>query len=317
MIHSEGHCENAWLDGAVVESWSPQGDIKRIILAELVKKPVEDGGVYLSLAIRSSIAIGEQDMSLVRKMFDVVEEEKEKSLPGLIFNTKLLCPDCRNFNFDWNRQHGIETRSNRRPSTYCDGECHKPVKLVATFMSLYSSCSSTSDAVDRKAETLEILIDRTPMREYDIFISARFDGSQREQDARDLKDELVKIGLDAHMVKAAAGDDFGDKTHEYLYSMKTMIAFCFDNYGQKTISKYSTYHELKYAYDKDKHIIPVKRCTEWPPKPPPDHDGGYKGIIQNDNVFKRGLKYLDWSNTNWNPAECAKEVQKAMQTRST
>ena len=73
--------------------------------------------------------------------------------------------------------------------------------------------------------------DKAPMREYEIFISARFDGSQREQDARDLKDELVKIGLDAHMVEAAAGRDFGTETHKYLYSMKTMIAFCFEDYG--------------------------------------------------------------------------------------
>jgi hypothetical protein len=73
--------------------------------------------------------------------------------------------------------------------------------------------------------------DKAPMREYEIFISARFDGSQREQDVRDLKDELVKIGVDAHMVEAAAGEDCGDKTHDYLYYMKTMIAFCFKDYG--------------------------------------------------------------------------------------
>jgi len=252
----------------------------------------------------------------VRKMFDVVEEDKEKSLPGLMFNTKLLCPVCRNFKFDWNRQHEIET-ANHRPPEYCDGECRKPIDLVATFMSLYSSCSATSDAVEinRKAETLEILTDRTRMREYKIFISARFDGSPREQEARDLKDELVKIDVDAHMVEAAAGEDFGDKTHEYLYYMKTMIAFCFEDYGQKTTSKYSTFWELKDAYDKDKHIIPIKRCAKWPPTPI-DHDGGKKGIIQNDKVFKTSLAYLDWSNKTFNPAECAKQVKKALQKRS-
>ena len=101
--------------------------------------------------------------------------------------------------------------------------------------------------------------------------------------------------------------------------MKTMIAFCFEDYGEKTVSKYSTYWELKDAYDKDKRIIPIRRCVEWPPKPPLDHgDDGYKGIIQNDKVFKRGLAYLDWSTKNWNPAECAKEVKEALlQKRST
>ena len=99
--------------------------------------------------------------------------------------------------------------------------------------------------------------------------------------------------------------------------MKTMIAFCFDNYGQKTVSRYSTYWELNLANDKDKHIFPIRRCAEWPPKPPLDHDGGNKGIVQNAIVFKRGLAYLDWSNKNWNPAECAKDVKKALvQTHS-
>ena len=97
--------------------------------------------------------------------------------------------------------------------------------------------------------------------------------------------------------------------------MDTMIAFCFEDYGQKTTSKSSTYFELKDAYDKDKHIIPIKRCAKWPPKPI-DHDGGNKGIIQNTIVFKNGLAYLDWSNKNWNPVECAKEVKEALQKRS-
>jgi hypothetical protein len=156
--------------------------------------------------------------------------------------------------------------------------------------------------------------DKALMREYGIiFISARFDGGPREQEARYLKEELVMLGLDARIVEAGAGDDFGDKTHAYLYSMKTMIAFCFDNYGQKTVSKYSTYHELHYAYDEDKRIIPIKRCAEWPPKPPLDHDGGNKGIIQNAIVFKRGLAYLDWSNKKWDPAACAKKVKEELQ----
>jgi hypothetical protein len=155
---------------------------------------------------------------------------------------------------------------------------------------------------------------KAPMREYGIiFISARFDGGPREQEARDLKDELVKIGLDARMVKAAAGRSFGDDTNNYLYSMKTMIAFCFDNYGQKTVSRYSTYWELNLANDKEKHIFPIRRCAEWPPKPPLDHDGGNKGIVQNYNVFTGGMAYLDWSTKKWDPAACAKKVKEELQ----
>ena len=93
--------------------------------------------------------------------------------------------------------------------------------------------------------------------------------------------------------------------------MKTMIAFCFEDYGQKTTSKSSTYFEVKDAYDKDKYIIPIKRCAEWPPKPL-DHDNGEDGIMQNAFVFQNSLAYLDWSNQKWNPAECAKDVKKAL-----
>jgi hypothetical protein len=46
--------------------------------------------------------------------------------------------------------------------------------------------------------------DKAPLGEYGIIlISARFDGGPREQEARGLQDELVKIGVDARMVESA------------------------------------------------------------------------------------------------------------------
>jgi hypothetical protein len=254
-------------------------------------------------------------------MFAFMTEEKEERLPGLFFTIVVLCPHCKKGKIECSPPEQGEDEQE-----YVCEECYENVPIGEHLnFSASSGTFASEDTAKEQIQSQLLLVNpnavepaKAPIvREYDIFISTRFDGSQREQDARDLKVELVKIGLDAHMVKAAAGDDFGDKTHEYLYSMKTMIAFCFDNYGQKTISKYSTYHELKYAYDEDKYIFPIRRCAEWPPKPPLDHDGGNKGSIQNAIVFKRGLAYLDWSNTKWNPAECAKEVQKALQTRST
>jgi hypothetical protein len=274
MIHSEGHCSVAWLDGAIVESW--QGDIKRIVLAELIKKPVEDGGVYLSLAIRSSIAIGKKDMSLVKKMFDVVEEEKEKSSPGLMFNTKLLCPDCRNFKFDWSRQHGIETRSNRRPPTYCDGECRKPVNLVATFMSLYSSCSTTSDAVEinRKAETLEILTDRQliaakelhellqfPVKPEECVVMISFNEVSAGPDAEALAKILTIMGFPAFCTRIYCPNQVGDWreiTESGANSCKIYIPLMTRRWQESPECQYETKNFIKNRFAKNEvTVIPV------------------------------------------------------------
>ena len=230
------------------------------------------------------------------EMMNFMTQERRQRFPGLFFNILIQCPQCSLPTIEWDQNEDKNTSGKLH---FCE-ECRKHVKLTLFLKNMAAAVPSGDKAL---------------MREYEIFISARFDGSQREQDVRDLKDELVKIGVDAHMVEAAAGEDFGDKTHEYLYYMKTMIAFCFKDYGQMTTSKYSTYWELKDAYAHDKHILPIKRCSEWPPKPI-DHDGGNKGDIQNTSVFKPGVAYLDWSDKKWNPAECAKQVKEGLQKRS-
>ncbi len=317
QIHSEGRCCYAWLKGVVVQVPNKEG-AKIRIRAELVENSLEDGGDYLLLAVRTTADTFGKEIHIFNKMFAFMTEEREERLPGLFFSFVVLCPHCKIGKIVCSPEQGEDEHE----YVSC-GECYENVSIGEHLnFSASSTAVFSAETASRMEQIQNQLVppvnpnavepaDKAPMREYGIiFISARFDGGPREQEARDLKDELVKIGLDARMVKAAAGDDFGDKTHEYLYSMKTMIAFCFDNYGQKTVSKYSTYHELKYAYDEDKHIFPIRRCAEWPPKPPLDHDGGNKGIVQNAIVFKRGFSYLDWSNKNWNPAEFAKEVKR-------
>jgi len=291
-LHQKGRCTYGWLKGAIVVT----SDNKEIRASLVEKNDDADSTPFLQVIIRSSTTLGKEEISILMEMMNFMTQEREQRFPGLFFNIFIPCPECSRPTIEWDQNEGKKNTAGRLH--FCE-ECRKHVKLTL-FLDIAAAVPSD---------------DKAPMREYEIFISARFDGSQREQDARDLKDELVKIDVDAHMVEAAAGEDFGDKTHEYLYYMKTMIAFCFEDYGQKTKSKYSTYWELKDAYAHDKHILPIKRCAEWPPKPI-DHDGGNKGDIQNTSVFKPGVAYLDWSKNNWNPAECAKEVKEALQKRS-
>jgi hypothetical protein len=301
------------LNGAVVLLKGKQkGEVARF-RADLIENSIEDGGVYLLLAMRrpTTSGFGKKEMSIVaKKLIDLVKQEQNDRLPGLIFNTAIPCPGCCGNKFEYDR-----SKDEQETEPFCEGCCDL-VDMSDTLNSLTISRPETSSSptTNQAKNPNAVEPDKAPLGEYGIIlISARFDGGPREQEARGLQDELVKIGVDARMVEAAAGRNFGDDTQELLYSMNTMIAFCFEDYGQNTTSMYSTYWELKYAFDKKKRIIPIKRCAEWPPKPPLDHDGGYKGIIQNDNVFTGGMAYLDWSNKIWSPAECAKKVKEELQ----
>jgi GTPase SAR1 family protein len=311
QIHSEGRCCYAWLKGVVVQVPN-KGGAKIRIRAELVENSLENGGDYLLLAVRTTADTFGKEIHIFNKMFAFMTEEREERLPGLFFTFVVRCPHCKKGKIECSPEQGDDEQK----YVSCE-ECYENVSIGEH---LNFSASSSALASAETASRIEQIQNQTllmNLNAYEILISARFDGSWREQQARDLKDELVKIGVDARMVEAAAGRNFGDETHKYLYSMKAMIAFCFEDYGQKTKSMYSTYWELKYAYgDEDKRIIPIKRCVEWPPKPI-DHDGGNEGIIQNTIVFKPGVAYINWSNKNWNPAECAKDVEKALvQTHS-
>ena len=71
-----------------------------------------------------------------------------------------------------------------------------------------------------------------------------------------------------------------------------MAAFCFEDYGQKTGSKYCSYYEVKYAYENDKCIVPLKLYDgPWPPAPPGDD----AGTDQNKMVFNPSMVYQQFS----------------------
>ena len=100
------------------------------------------------------------------------------------------------------------------------------------------------------------------------------------------------MGVNAFMVEEGAGGNFAPATIYGLTNMYAMLAVCYDTYGAKTASKYSTYYELCRAYDMDIPIIPLKLYSgAWPPAPQ-DFDGGWDGRDQNKFIFKQWLIYL-------------------------
>ena len=109
--------------------------------------------------------------------------------------------------------------------------------------------------------------------------SARFDGGPMERKFRAVHKILVDNKYDVMMVAADAGENFGDKTTEYLGRLQRekgkMLAVCTKNYGEKTASAYSSFKELKFAldYEDDIQVVPLKVEETYPPEPPggPNH----------------------------------------------
>ena len=69
-----------------------------------------------------------------------------------------------------------------------------------------------------------------------------------------------------------AGTSFGEMTLDYLYRLQkengVMLAVCTSDYGEKTDSPYSTYHELKLAKEYDVDVLPLQVEDNWKPCPP-------------------------------------------------
>ncbi|CAE7261595.1 unnamed protein product [Symbiodinium natans] len=116
--------------------------------------------------------------------------------------------------------------------------------------------------------------------------SARFDGGQVEQKFREVQKILQAHNYDTLMVEADAGEDFGMLTMQYLSQLDEergiLLAVCTEHYGEMTSSKYSSFWELKYAYDRDLAIMPLKVSKVYPPRPPfgADHPYDKKGTAR-------------------------------------
>ena len=119
-----------------------------------------------------------------------------------------------------------------------------------------------------------------------FLISGRFNDNAKVEYMRKVRDLLAASGVQTFMVEAGeAGGSFGEATTLGLYKAKALIAFCTDDYGAVTGARYETYHELKYAHQKDLRIVPVQLCKEFPPVPAGDE----LGQAQNDVVLRTDL----------------------------
>ena len=110
------------------------------------------------------------------------------------------------------------------------------------------------------------------------------------------------------VVEAAGGGQFGQQTIDALESMDTMVAFCFDDYGEKTSSAYCSFFEVKYAMDYGKPVLPLKLYGGvWPPA---GGGEGTKGFSQNKFFFTAERKFFtppSWDES-WQPMACAQKL---------
>ena len=111
------------------------------------------------------------------------------------------------------------------------------------------------------------------------------------------------------MVEASRVGEYGVQTMHGLTNMCAMLAVCYDTYGAKTESPYSSYAEVTFANENHVRIIPLKLCNEWPPAPI-DSDGKRAGAQQNKFVFKPSLLYLEGQDKS--AAECAQAVKETL-----
>ena len=138
------------------------------------------------------------------------------------------------------------------------------------------------------------------------FVSARFDGGEKGDMAREIEKHLKELNVNTFMVESGAGDDFQTQTAHGLANMDALIAICYDNYGEKTRTKYCSYYEVKSCYERDIPIIPVRLSEKWPPEPPGPREGAelLKLIFGPSRVYIAGAGK--------SPAEIAAEVATAL-----
>ena len=137
-----------------------------------------------------------------------------------------------------------------------------------------------------------------------MLLSARFDTPERMPYLRKIKQALEEKGVPTCLVDLMGGETFGMETMKALYHARAMAAFCSENYGALTGARYETFHELRYAWEHQITIMPVKLCNDYPPRPPDE-----AGRIQNAFVLSKSLIYIDGMGLS--EEEVANELEKA------
>lgn len=121
-----------------------------------------------------------------------------------------------------------------------------------------------------------------------MLLSGRFDGKEKEAFLRATGSALEKLGCEILVVEAADGSVSGEKVGQRplsaLSQMDVMVAFAFDDYGEKTSSaRNCSYFEVKYAIEHSKPVVPLQLYEgDWPPA---GGGPGTPGYEQNQRLF--------------------------------
>jgi len=142
-----------------------------------------------------------------------------------------------------------------------------------------------------------------------IMLSGRFNNKETMNYMKEVKCALERRGAPVFMVDAVPGQSFAKQTMMGMAGAGAMVAFCTEDYGEKTGAGYETYVELQNAFENHVPIIPVKLSPVYPPQPPEP-----EGMVQNSWIFSKSLVYIDDSEMA-DPRRVGGEILKSLWTQ--
>lgn len=162
--------------------------------------------------------------------------------------------------------------------------------------------------VEKRVERAELdQASQAGQKRFTLF-SGRFDGGAKEQVIRSVYLEVRAAypRVNPFIVDASVGQSFADQTLEGVANMVAMVSFCWSDYGEQTRCMYSSYYEIKSAYERRIPVIPLKFCKEWPPA-----GGNEQGRAINLMAFSQGVVYSDYYQTEIDYKKIAKDIAQA------
>ena len=161
----------------------------------------------------------------------------------------------------------------------------KTVTYKHTFQFSFSTVHAEPEA-SSSTGPYQMVPYQMPQRTH-LMLSGRFSTPEKCEYMKSLKRVLEGKGVHCYLVEAGPGDEFGSQTMEGLACAKAMLAVCCEDYGAYTGAGYETYYEVRYAWDHQLPIIPLRLCETYPPQP------DRAGAIQNDFIFHKSLVWIE------------------------
>lgn len=97
----------------------------------------------------------------------------------------------------------------------------------------------------------------------DIFLSLRFNSTGPKREAEFVKNELIRLGINAVIIDAELGRSITDSVFNSLEECKMAIIFGNEDYGEDTNSPFSSYSELRYIINERKPFVLIKMCDSF------------------------------------------------------